>query len=170
MVFSSPIMIIASVAFVTRALSSTNLLACQPRGSCLLHLLQQYRLVWEAAAYLHIFYHFFFIIIVFLFLKMSSLRRGTFVYLQFSGAASWSLQPLKRLVFLESSDRGSLQTFLIPTVNLLIIPGPLFCLDCLSPMMASIISSWSWRFPSYETLFSTVVLFLLCSCDDDTWL
>ena len=60
MVFSFPIMIIASVAFVTRALSSTNLLACQPRGSCLLHLLQQYRLVWEAAAYLHIFYHFFF--------------------------------------------------------------------------------------------------------------
>ena len=71
--------------------------------------------------------------------------------------------PLKRLLFLKSSA----QNFLIPTANLLIIPGPLFCLDCLSPMMVSIISSWSWRFPSCETLSSTVVLFLLW-CDDAT--
>ena len=45
--------------------------------------------------------------------------------------------------------------------NLLIIPGPLFCFDCLSAMVVSIISSWSGRLPSSETLSSTVVLFLL---------
>ena len=57
------------------------------------------------------------------------------MYLQFSAAANWSLYPLKRLLFLEFS----VHSFLIPTANLLIIPWPLFCLDCLSPMMVSII-------------------------------
>ena len=33
---------------------------CRPKGSYLLYLLQQYRLVWEAAAYLHIFYRLFY--------------------------------------------------------------------------------------------------------------
>ena len=84
------------------------------------------------------------------------------MYSQFSGTANWSLYPLKILLFLESSVRN----ILIPTANLLIIPGPQFCRDCLSPMMVSIISSWRWRFPSSETLSSTVVLFLLW-CDDD---
>ena len=57
--------------------------------------------------------------------------------------------------------------FLWLCAGLLIIPGPLFSLDYVSPMMVSIISSWSWRFPSSETLSSTVVLFLLW-CDHDT--
>ena len=103
---------------------------------------------------------------MFLFFKLSSFRRGTFIYSQFSGTAIWSLYPLKRLLFLESPVRN----FFIPTTNLLIIPGPLFCLDYLSPVMVSIIISWSWRFQSSETLSSTLCFFffLLLWCDDDT--
>ena len=85
------------------------------------------------------------------------------MYSRFSGTADWSLYPLKRLLFSESS----VQNFLIPTANLITIPEPLFCFDCLSPMMVSIISSWSWRFPSSEILSSIVVLLLLWR-DDDT--
>ena len=91
---------------------------------------------------------------MFLFFKISSLLRGPFTDSQFSGTSSWSLYTLKRLLFLESS----VQNVLISTLNLLIIPGPLFCLVYLSPMMISIISSWSWRFPSSESS-STVALF-----------
>ena len=80
----------------------------------------------------------------------------------FHGQPIGLCNPLKRLLFLESS----VQIFLIPTTNLLIIPGLLFSLDCLFSMMVSIISSWSWIFPSSETLSSTVVLFLpWCSND-----
>ena len=47
----------------------------------------------------------------------------------------------------------------ISTANLLIIPGTLFYLNCLSPIVLFIILSWSRRFPSLKTS-SIVALFL----------
>ena len=96
---------------------------------------------------------------MFLFLRLPSLRRGTFFISQFS--ASWSLYPLKRQLFSEYSARN----FFIPIAILLIIPGPLFCPNCLSPVMVSIITSWNWRFLSSETLSSTL-FFLIFSYPD----
>ena len=72
---------------------------------------------------------------MFLFFKISSLRGGTFMFTQFSGAPNSSLYTLKRLLFSESS----VQNFLIPAVNSLIIPGPKLYIDYFSPMMVSII-------------------------------
>ena len=57
MVFNFPVMVIASAALTSTQQSCWT---CQSQCSHLLYLLQQYRLVWEAAAYLHIFYHFFY--------------------------------------------------------------------------------------------------------------
>ena len=74
---------------------------------------------------------------MFLFFKISLLTRGTFMFSQFSGTVNWSFYPLKKVLFLGSS----VQSFLIPTANLLIIPGTLFYLDCLFPMMVLTISS-----------------------------
>lgn len=53
----------------------------------------------------------------------------------------------------------------IPTVNLRIIPGPLFCLNCFSPLALSIVSSWIWRFPSFKT--SPIVALFSHWCDND---
>ena len=50
---------------------------------------------------------------------------------------NWSLYPLKSFFFFLES---SLQNFLVPTANFLIIPGPLFCLN-FSPQ------SWCQQFP-----------------------
>ena len=57
--------------------------------------------------------------------------------------------PLKKTIIF----RVFCPELLIPTANLLIIPGPLVCLECLSSMVVSIISSWSWRW-SWNIIFS----------------
>ena len=116
--------------------------------------------MWEAAAYLHIFYHFFYNNSAFVLQNIIVEERNFCVFTIF-------FVHLKKTIIFGVLGQRLCPELFDPYCQL-IIPGPLFCLDCLSPMMASIISSWSWRSPSYETLFSTVVLFLLCSCDDDT--
>ena len=78
---------------------------------------------------------------MFLFFKTSSLRRRTFiVFTNFKDSQLVSVHLTKTFIL----------RVRCPELFDLIIPGPLFCLDCLSTMMVSIISSWSCRFPSSE--------------------
>ena len=107
---------------------------CQPQGSYLLYfLLQKYRLVSELLQHICIFFVISLVIIVYVFVFQNIIIEGrNFYVFTIFRVSQLVFVPLKRLLYLEFS----VQNFLLPTANLLIIPGTLFCL---SPVMVSII-------------------------------
>ena len=132
--FNFPIMVIASAAFVTRALDSTIFLELSASRQLftIFFITKVQACVRTAAAYLHFFVISLVIIVyVFVFQNIIIEGRNFYVFTIFR-VSQLVFVPLKRLLYLEFS----VQNFLLPTANLLIIPGTLFCL---SPVMVSII-------------------------------
>ena len=128
MVFNFPIMIIASAAIGTRALNSKPCWTCQPKGSYLLYSLQQYRLLWEAAAYLHTFIIPFIIIVdVFVFQNVIIQERNFYVFTIFRDS-QLVFVPLKKTIIF----RVLCPELFDPYCQLnYYSSGPRFCFDCL---------------------------------------
>lgn len=141
MVFNFSIMFIALATFVTRDLHSTILLNLWAARQLFATFTTAMQSCVRSCCILSVF--------IFIFQKIIIEERHFYV---FSWMTNWSLCGLERPLFLKSF----FQDFLISTANLLIISGLLFCLDYLSLIVVSIISSWSWRLPT-----STVALLLL---------
>ena len=122
--FNFPIMVIASAAFVTRALDSTIFLELSASRQLftIFFITKVQACVRTAAAYLHFFVISLVIIVyVFVFQNIIIEGRNFYVFTIFR-VSQLVFVPLKRLLFLEFS----VQNFLLPTANLLIIPGTLF--------------------------------------------